>query len=107
MMESRDRQAHWEGLYTRKGENEVSRFQDNPAPSLQLIAAVGAKPTTAIIDIGGGASRLVDSLLAKGFRALAVLDLSGVRIGSCQWPPYPSRISVSSSLLAATMIQKF
>ena len=76
-METGTRQAHWEGVYTAKGENEVSWFQDNPAPSLELIAAVGATPATAIIDIGGGASRLVDGLLAKGFRALTVLDLSG------------------------------
>jgi trans-aconitate methyltransferase len=75
-METGSRQAHWEGVYTTKRENEVSWFQDNPAPSLELIAAVGATPATAIIDIGGGASRLVDGLLAKGFRALTMLDLS-------------------------------
>src|SRR5271155_545479 len=75
-METGSRQAHWERVYTTKGENEVSWFQDNPAPSLELIAAVGATPATAIIDIGGGASRLVDGLLAKGFRALTMLDLS-------------------------------
>ena len=79
-METGSRQAHWEGVYTMKRENEVSWFQDNPAPSLELIAAVGATPATAIIDIGGGASRLVDGLLAKGFRALAVLDLSGAAL---------------------------
>ena len=75
-METGSRQAHWERVYTTKGEKEVSWFQDNPAPSLELIAAVGATPATAIIDIGGGASRLVDGLLAKGFRALTMLDLS-------------------------------
>ena len=79
-MESGSRQAHWEGVYTTKGENEVSWFQDNPTPSLELIAAVGATPASAIIDIGGGASRLVDNLLAKGFRALTVLDLSGAAL---------------------------
>lgn len=79
-METGSRQAHWEGVYTTKGENEVSWFQDNPAPSLELIAAVGATPGTAIIDIGGGASRLVDSLFAKGFRALSVLDLSAAAL---------------------------
>ena len=79
-METGSRQAHWERVYTTKGENEVSWFQDNPAPSLELIAAVGATPATAIIDIGGGASRLVDGLLAKGFRALTMLDLSGAAL---------------------------
>jgi hypothetical protein len=83
-LESGSRQAHWEGVYTTKGENEVSWFQDNPAPSLELIEAVGATPETAIIDIGGGASRLVDSLLARGFRALSVLDLSGAALGAAK-----------------------
>ena len=67
-MQSGDRQAHWEGVYTKKGENEVSWFQENPAPSLELIAHVGATSASAIIDIGGGASRLVDNLLSGGSR---------------------------------------
>src|SRR5262245_29821388 len=71
-----DRQAHWENVYATKGENEVSWFQESPAISLDLISAAGAKSNSAIIDIGGGASRLVDSLLKDGFRSLAVLDLS-------------------------------
>ena len=76
-MESGSRQAHWENVYATKGENEVSWFQENPAPSLELIAQVGAIRTSAIIDIGGGASRLVDHLIAKGFEDITVLDLSG------------------------------
>ena len=75
-MQSEGRQAHWEGVYTKKGENEVSWFQENPAPSLELIAQVGATPTSAIIDIGGGASRLVDNLVERGFEDVTVLDLS-------------------------------
>jgi trans-aconitate methyltransferase len=65
-MQSESRQAHWEGVYTKKGENEVSWFQENPAPSLELIAQVGATAASAIIDIGGGASRLVDNLIDRG-----------------------------------------
>ena len=75
-MQSEGRQAHWEGVYTKKGENEVSWFQESPAPSLQLIAQVGATPASAIIDIGGGASRLVDNLIEQGFEDVTVLDLS-------------------------------
>jgi trans-aconitate methyltransferase len=83
-LESGSRQAHWEGVYSAKAENEVSWFQENPAPSLELIEAVGATVETAIIDVGGGASRLVDSLLAKGFRALSVLDLSGAALDAAK-----------------------
>jgi SAM-dependent methyltransferase len=71
-----DRQAHWENVYATKRENEVSWFQENPALSLALIDAAGATYDSAIIDIGGGESRLVDVLLQRGFRSLAVLDLS-------------------------------
>jgi SAM-dependent methyltransferase len=75
-MQRESRQAHWEGVYTKKGENEVSWFQENLAPSLELIAQVGATPASAIIDIGGGASRLVDNLIDRDFEDVAVLDLS-------------------------------
>jgi SAM-dependent methyltransferase len=68
--------VHWEGVYNSKGEREVSWFQESPEPSIELIGLVGARPDAAIIDIGGGASRLVDALLAHGFENLTVLDLS-------------------------------
>jgi trans-aconitate methyltransferase len=54
----------------------VSWFQDNPQPSLDLISDLASGPDAPIVDIGGGASRLVDALLDRGFRALSVLDLS-------------------------------
>lgn len=75
-MQSESRQAHWQNVYTKKGENEVSWFQENPAPSLELIAQIGATSASAIIDIGGGASRLVDNLIDRGFEDVTVLDLS-------------------------------
>ena len=74
-MQRESRQAHWEGVYAKKGENEVSWYQESPAPSLELIAQVG-DPASAIIDIGGGASRLVDNLINQGFKDVTVLDLS-------------------------------
>jgi trans-aconitate methyltransferase len=70
------RQDHWQAVYTSKGENDVSWFQERPSTSLDLIALAGATAISAIIDIGGGASRLVDALVAKGFGAVSVLDLS-------------------------------
>lgn len=71
-----DRHAHWQNVYATKGETEVSWFQESPTISLELIAATGAGRETAIIDIGGGASRLVDALVAKGYCSVTVLDLS-------------------------------
>jgi SAM-dependent methyltransferase len=81
-MTNSNRQAHWENVYETKGEREVSWFQESPAPSLELIALAGATPSSAIIDIGGGASRLVDSLLAQGYRDLTVLDLSSAALAA-------------------------
>jgi 2-polyprenyl-3-methyl-5-hydroxy-6-metoxy-1,4-benzoquinol methylase len=75
-MNTPDRQAHWQNVYTSKGEREVSWFQDSPTISLELIAATGADPGSAIVDIGGGASRLVDALVTRGYQAVTVLDLS-------------------------------
>ncbi|HLJ72910.1 MAG TPA: class I SAM-dependent methyltransferase [Roseiarcus sp.] len=75
-MSEASRQAHWRQVYAGKGEQDVSWFQENPAPSLDMIAQAGAGLDAKIIDIGGGAARLVDALLDKGFRDVAVLDLS-------------------------------
>ncbi|MDE1937254.1 trans-aconitate 2-methyltransferase [Bradyrhizobium sp.] len=70
------RQAHWQGVYTSKEEAAVSWFQDNPALSLELIEQAGPGQDADIIDIGGGASRLPDALLERGFRHVTVLDIS-------------------------------
>jgi SAM-dependent methyltransferase len=80
VMESANRQAHWESVYTSKGENEVSWFQESPAPSSDLIVQAGATHASAIIDIGGGASRLVDYLVEQGFEDVTVLDLSAAAL---------------------------
>jgi SAM-dependent methyltransferase len=72
-----DRSTHWDNVYATKGETEVSWFQDNPAISLDMIRAANPDHAAAIIDIGGGASRLVDSLVREGYRSLTVLDISG------------------------------
>src|ERR1700758_1067213 len=71
-----DRSTHWETVYATRGENQVSWFQESPAISLALIKATQAARDAAIIDIGGGASRLADALLHEGYRSIAVLDLS-------------------------------
>lgn len=71
-----DRTTHWQNVYATKSETEVSWFQASPAISLEMIRAASPDRAAAIIDIGGGASRLVDALLQGGYRNLTVLDLS-------------------------------
>ncbi len=75
-----DRTSHWQNVYTTKAETDVSWYQDDPATSLRLIHDANATPASRIIDIGGGASRLVDALLAAGFRAVTVLDISAAAL---------------------------
>jgi len=75
-MSELERQAHWQNVYQTKAERTVSWFQERPHISLDLIHATGADKGTSIIDIGGGASRLVDALISEGFKAVSVLDLS-------------------------------
>jgi trans-aconitate methyltransferase len=78
------RQTHWQTVYATKAEDEVSWFQASPAPSLEAIALAGSQHGSAIIDVGGGASRLVDHLLAEGFRDVTVLDLSGAALDAAR-----------------------
>jgi len=75
-MSNPERQAHWQNVYRTKGERDVSWFQENPTISLDLIRATGAAADAAIIDIGGGASRLADALISEGYDSITVLDLS-------------------------------
>lgn len=75
-----DRQSHWQQVYTTKHENEVSWFQERADISLAMIAAAGATRDSAIIDVGGGESHLVDALLQDGYRALTVLDISAAAL---------------------------
>lgn len=75
-----DRQVYWNQIYQTKGSQDVSWYQRRPDLSLALIAASGVGKDACIIDVGGGASTLVDFLLDDGYTRLAVLDLSGVAL---------------------------
>ncbi|MDB5579699.1 MAG: class SAM-dependent methyltransferase [Bradyrhizobium sp.] len=70
-----DRTAHWDTVYASKCDDEVSWFEKAPSTSLELIEEFHAG-CGAVIDIGGGASRLVDVLIGSGYREVAVLDMS-------------------------------
>ena len=72
-MHSKD---HWEKVYTTKAAEGVSWYQPHAEQSMALIRATGANKQAAIMDVGGGASTLVDDLLVEGYTQLTVLDLS-------------------------------
>ncbi|MGO8754684.1 MAG: class I SAM-dependent methyltransferase [Gallionellaceae bacterium] len=75
-----DRKQHWEQVYTTKPSKAVSWFQNHADQSLRLIHKTGLGKDAAIIDVGGGASTLVDDLLAEGYTDVTVLDLSSTAI---------------------------
>ena len=74
------RKLHWEQIYNTKPPTEVSWYQTYPSLSIKLINATGIKKEENIIDVGGGASLLVDYLLDSSFTKLAVLDISHAAI---------------------------
>ena len=87
---------HWEHIYETKAPTQVSWYQEHAQYSLQFIQDTGVSKAGHIIDIGGGASTLVDDLLAAGFQNINVLDVSehalqlarqrlGTRAGAVNW----------------------
>jgi ubiquinone/menaquinone biosynthesis C-methylase UbiE len=75
---------HWEKVYATKAATEVSWFQPHAQLSLKLIRDAGVPTSASIIDVGGGASTLVDDLLAAGYAAITVLDLSGSALAAAR-----------------------
>lgn len=71
---------HWEKVYSTKAPDSVSWFQQHADTSMRLIKASGLVRSAAIIDVGGGASTLVDDLLDDGYTNLTVLDLSAAAL---------------------------
>jgi trans-aconitate methyltransferase len=75
---------HWDTVYATKGEHDVSWFEASPVVSLQLIEATGLAARTCVLDVGGGESRLVDALLARGVMCIAVLDVAREALARAQ-----------------------
>lgn len=68
-------QSTWDEAYA-KGASSRSWYQPEATESLKFIASTGSTASDSIVDVGGGASTLVDGLLARGYRDVTVLDLS-------------------------------
>jgi ubiquinone/menaquinone biosynthesis C-methylase UbiE len=75
---------HWENVYATKPTHGVSWFQEHAECSLELIRRTGVSKDATIIDVGGGASTLVDDLLASGYSSLTVLDLSAAALAAAR-----------------------
>ncbi len=75
-----DNKQHWETVYSSKPSDAVSWYQPHADRSLQLIQATGLGPQAKVIDVGGGASTLVDDLLVHGYQDVTVMDLSAAAL---------------------------
>lgn len=73
---------HWDQVYSTKATTGVSWFQEHARQSLELIGQTGVAKNAGIIDVGGGASTLVDDLLDAGYSDITVLDLSAAALDS-------------------------
>ena len=73
---TQERKNHWDDVYQGKSATEVSWYQDSPDRSLALVDSTGIAKQAPIIDVGGGASTLVDHLLESGYSDVTVLDLA-------------------------------
>ena len=74
---SETRRMHWQRVYDEKMPAEVSWYQPVPDKSLQLIRGTGLARNEPVLDVGGGASTLVDHLHADGYTDITVMDISG------------------------------
>jgi SAM-dependent methyltransferase len=74
------RRRHWDRRYADAGATRVSWYQPEPAMSLTLVDRLRVPTSAPIIDVGGGASLLVDALLARGYTDLSVLDVSSTAL---------------------------
>jgi 2-polyprenyl-3-methyl-5-hydroxy-6-metoxy-1,4-benzoquinol methylase len=87
-MQTPDNTQHWRDVYASKDARSVSWFQGSPTPSLRLIGTSGLGPGSRAIDVGGGASSLVDHLLDQGLEVTVLdlapeaLDVSRARLGA-------------------------
>ncbi len=69
-------QAHWDEVYRTRQSTAVSWYQPSPEPSLRALDQLPVPDAAALIDVGGGASNLVDRLVGRGWSDLTVLDIA-------------------------------
>ena len=69
--------THWENVYQTKDSTKVSWYEDSPQISIDLIKSFTKNPEDIrIIDVGGGASKLVDFLVDRNYKEISVLDIA-------------------------------
>ena len=78
------RRRYWDRRYADVGSTGVSWYQRTPTTSLALIERLGIPTSAPVVDVGGGASFLVDELLLRGYTDVSVLDVSATALEIAQ-----------------------
>ena len=69
-------QSHWQKVYEGKSPDQQSWYQARPDISLEWIGRVAHETPTRLVDVGGGASTLVDHLVAREGFQVTVADIA-------------------------------
>jgi 2-polyprenyl-3-methyl-5-hydroxy-6-metoxy-1,4-benzoquinol methylase len=99
------KKEHWETVYSTKAPDSVSWFQEHAETSLNFIKKLNLEKNASIIDVGGGASTLVDDLLINGYSRVSVLDLSGAALATAKHRIGPNSASVEWFEADATEVE--
>lgn len=73
---------HWEQLYSTQPAEKLGWYEPHLQTCLSWIKGLNLAVDAPIIDVGGGASTLVDDLLDAGYRSITVLDISEKALSS-------------------------
>jgi SAM-dependent methyltransferase len=76
---------HWDAVYRASATDRLSWTRAHLDTSLDLLQRAGLAPGARLIDVGGGASTLVDDLLARGLDAITVVDLSEAALAQARY----------------------
>jgi hypothetical protein len=79
-----DRQTHWQKVHRTRTADSVSWYRPHLDVSIELLERARLSVDSRVIDIGGGASTLVDDLLDRGLRGVSVLDVSAEALAIAQ-----------------------
>lgn len=77
MMSAKPSEEHWDVVYG-AGSEHLGWYE--PEPSTLGLVTTNSSPKDAVIDVGGGDSRLVDNLLDLGYGDVTAFDLSAVAL---------------------------
>jgi 16S rRNA A1518/A1519 N6-dimethyltransferase RsmA/KsgA/DIM1 with predicted DNA glycosylase/AP lyase activity len=92
--------THWESTYARTTPHERSWSEDSAKTSLAWIAAASVAKNAAVVDVGGGASHLVDELLSEGYTNVTVVDLSASALAEVK-----ARVGGRATLIEADLLE--